>query len=218
MTAAPELADRCQVIENPLSEVFTADPDAIPLPGHVVAIGTAANKNLEATIAACSTIEGVSLTVVGVMTEQQREFAERLGVPVTQLSGISDEELASLYRSAAVVSFPSTAEGFGLPIIEAQGCGTPVVTSDLPPMNHIANGAALLVDPDDHHALASALNRAISREEDIDRMVEAGLRNATERDSARIAQRYNDVYRSLSLNIDIDACLLYTSPSPRDRG
>ena len=196
--ADPKLADRCRVIDNPLSEIFVPDPNEVPVPGHIVAIGTAANKNLEATIRACAAIDGASLTVVGSLTEQQLELASNLGVSVRELPGISDEELASVYRSAAVVSFPSTAEGFGLPVIEAQGCGVPVVTSDIAPLNKVANGAALLVDPMDQQALNDALQRAIDGGATIDEMVQVGRINAEQRNAAAIAERYEQVYRELN--------------------
>lgn len=204
--ADPALSSRTQVVENPVSEVFVADPDMASIPRHVVAIGTAPNKNLEATISACAAIDEVTLTVVGAMTGAQKALAAKVGVTATERTGISDEELADLYRSAAVVSFPSTAEGFGLPIIEAQACGVPVVTSDIAPLNEVANGGALLVDPMDHEALATALERAMKRESDVEELIAAGRRNAEERSAASVAHQYNEVYhRVTTRSVELDA-------------
>lgn len=197
LSAAPKLAGRVRVVDNPLSEIFKPTYGVEPIPQQILAIGTAPNKNLEATIRACAAIDGVKLTVIGAMTPDQIELADRLDLDVTQRAGISDQELASEYQSASAVSFPSTAEGFGLPVIEAQGCGVPVVTSDIEPMNKISNGAALLVDPKDQDALTRALRRAIAGGPDIEEMIAAGRSNAERFSAASIAAQYDDIYGGL---------------------
>lgn len=68
---------------------------------------------------------------------------------VTFTGRVSDADLAALYRGARYLVFPSFYEGFGLPIIEAFSCGTPVITSNITSMPEIAGDCALLVDPND---------------------------------------------------------------------
>src|SRR5262249_58731871 len=89
---------------------------------------------------------------------------------------VTDDELAALYRGAQCVLYPSLYEGFGLPVLEAMACGTPVVTSRGTAMEEVANGAAVLVDPLDVSALAGAIAEASARR---DELVEAGLRRAS---------------------------------------
>lgn len=74
---------------------------------------------------------------------------------------VSDEDLPMLYSAADVFAFPSLYEGFGIPILEAMGCGTPVVTSTTSSLPEVAGDAALLVSPDDIEALAHAMWRLI---------------------------------------------------------
>lgn len=74
---------------------------------------------------------------------------------------ISYEAKVALYTKALALLFPSTAEGFGLPIIEAQNCGCPVITSDLPPMNEVALDSAVLVDPADESGAARLIADAL---------------------------------------------------------
>ena len=76
----------------------------------------------------------------------------------------ADEDLPALYSAARVLAYPSLYEGFGLPILEAFACGTPVVTSAASSMPEVAGDAALLVDPTDVEALCEALAAAISDE------------------------------------------------------
>lgn len=89
--------------------------------------------------------------------------ADRLGVRsrVRALGWLPDRELARLYREAAALVFPSRYEGFGLPVIEAFACGTPVVASTAGSIPEVAGDAALLVDPDDADGLVAALRRVL---------------------------------------------------------
>ncbi|RYE92911.1 MAG: glycosyltransferase family 1 protein, partial [Oxalobacteraceae bacterium] len=72
---------------------------------------------------------------------------------------IHDEDLPSLYAMAELFLFPSISEGFGLPIIEAMACGTPVITSDRTAMPEVAGSSALLVDPLRPQSITDAMHR-----------------------------------------------------------
>lgn len=82
---------------------------------------------------------------------------EKLAEHVSFIGVITDRQLQALYSRAEVLIFPSLREGFGWPIIEAQACGCPVITSDLPPMNEIAGPAAGLAAPDRLEAFADKI-------------------------------------------------------------
>jgi glycosyltransferase involved in cell wall biosynthesis len=71
---------------------------------------------------------------------------------------VQEDELVSLYRHATAFVYPSLYEGFGLPVIEAMACGTPVLTSNVSALPELAEGAALLVAPTDETALAEAMH------------------------------------------------------------
>lgn len=75
---------------------------------------------------------------------------------------VPEEKLPSLYRGAEALIFPSLYEGFGLPLLEAMACGTPVVTADTTALPEVAGGAALLVDPTSVEHIAEAMKRIVS--------------------------------------------------------
>ncbi len=74
---------------------------------------------------------------------------------------VKDRDLPYIYSAAEAFAFPSLYEGFGIPVLEAMACGTPVVTSSVSSMPEVAGDAALLVDPYDVEALAATLWRLI---------------------------------------------------------
>jgi glycosyltransferase involved in cell wall biosynthesis len=75
---------------------------------------------------------------------------------------VTDADLPALYSLASVFAYPSLYEGFGLPVLEAMACGTPVVCSNASSLPEVAGDAALLVDPTDGGALARALDQALT--------------------------------------------------------
>jgi glycosyltransferase involved in cell wall biosynthesis len=102
--------------------------------------------------------------VGGDWTAEQRRQIERLGVDsaVIQRRGLSRWSLADLYRRAKLVLQPSEAEGFGLPVIEALGCGSLVVASDLPVLRELAGEAAVYCPIGDVPAWAETVDRLLS--------------------------------------------------------
>jgi glycosyltransferase involved in cell wall biosynthesis len=74
---------------------------------------------------------------------------------------VPQSDLPKLYSGARAFVYPSRYEGFGLPVLEAMSCGTPVVTSSVSSMPEVAGDGALLVDPDDIPGLAEALARVV---------------------------------------------------------
>jgi glycosyltransferase involved in cell wall biosynthesis len=125
--------------------------------------------------------------------EQQQLLAARgLAERVVVVQGVSHEELRALYSSAAALLFPSLQEGFGWPVIEAQACGCPVFTSDLPPMNEIGSEAAVFVDPNDPEAIAAAIEGAAPT---LCQMRRLGIANAAHYSAAQMAANYVAAYR-----------------------
>jgi glycosyltransferase involved in cell wall biosynthesis len=115
---------------------------------------------------------------------------------VRYVTGISDAELASLYRRAWVYASPSTYEGFGLPYLEAMACGTPVVASENPgSVDVLAGGCGVLPTDDD---FAGAIASLLSDEAARVRLSHAGLIRARDLSLARMLDGYEKVLFELT--------------------
>jgi glycosyltransferase involved in cell wall biosynthesis len=99
----------------------------------------------------------------GWLNDSVRDRADRLGLAESvRFAGyVAAEDLAALYSLATVFAYPSLWEGFGLPVLEAMACGTPVLTSDVSSLPEVAGDAALLVPPTDVEAIADGLTRLL---------------------------------------------------------
>ncbi len=108
-----------------------------------------------------------------------------------------DDDLPALYNNATAFAFPSLYEGFGLPILEAFGCGTPVVTSNVSSLPEVAGDSALMVDPDDADALTDALRRVLEDTTLRERLILGGLARVREFSWDQAAQNLKNIYSSL---------------------
>jgi glycosyltransferase involved in cell wall biosynthesis len=175
--------ERIRVIPHGVEEPFAAEgPSAEG--DYVLAVGTVEpRKNLDR-LAQAARRAKLELRVVG---------APGWGdVRVPSLGFVDDAELASLYRGAACLAYPSLYEGFGLPVLEAMACGTPVVTSIGSAPAQLANGAAVLVDPLDVDAIATGIHEAVRRREELRA---AGLERAKGFTWEAAARATAEVYR-----------------------
>jgi glycosyltransferase involved in cell wall biosynthesis len=114
----------------------------------------------------------------GLLRAAMRRFDVNAGV---RLRGhVSQEELEACYASAVALVFPSLAEGFGLPILEAMARGVPVITSNVSACAEVAGAAAVTVDPLDVNAIAGAMAKLYRSPELRDELIEKGRTRAAE--------------------------------------
>lgn len=156
-------------------------PDGAPLILTVTALR--AHKNLERLLDALAMVPGAVLVAPGYPTPYEatlRAHAARVGVSErVRLPGwIDDHTLDGLYRACDAFVFPSLAEGFGLPVLEALRRGAPVASSDAPALAEVAGDAALMFDPADPEAIAGAISRLLTDAALRERLATAGPERA----------------------------------------
>ena len=153
--------ERVSVAAPGVGEGFSAAPDEVadlaaarlvaPAPGaiEILHVGsTIPRKRMDTLLAVCAALvptvpELHLIRVGGPFTPEQQRILEQSGLAsrVSVLGFVNERTLAAVYRRAALVLFPSAREGFGLPVLEALACGTPVIASDLAVLREVGGGA-----------------------------------------------------------------------------
>ena len=175
--------ERIRVIPNAVGAPFVSDGPAAE-GDYVLAVGTLEpRKNLAAAQQAAQRL-GVELRVVGEKGWGGVHSGDWVG-------RVSDERLAELYRGARCLVYPSLYEGFGIPVLEAMACGTPVVTSAGGATEEVVGGAAVLVDPLDPASIAAGIEEAGSRRAELAAL---GLERARAFTWERVAAETRQVY------------------------
>ena len=195
-TSCPEA--KIHVIPDPVSNTF--QPVAKLFDAYkptILQVGTKENKNLERVAQALSGIR-CKLEIVGRPNPQAEEQLRLTGVEYEWATDLSDEQILRKYTGSDLVVFCSTYEGFGMPIIEANAVGRPVVTSRIEPMASVAGGAACLVDPLDVGSIRSGILRVIEDCDYREVLVRLGLENARRFRAEAVAQSYLALYQELA--------------------
>jgi glycosyltransferase involved in cell wall biosynthesis len=137
------------------------------------------HKNLERLFEGFKEVDGDSVLVApGYSTFYEDELRKKAGDRIRLTGWLPDAQLDGLYRAATCFVFPSLAEGFGLPVLDALVRGTPVACSNATSLPEVAGDAALYFDPQDRDAITAAIERLLADEPLRERLREAGLRQA----------------------------------------
>ncbi len=135
----------------------------------------------------------------GWLEEEMTRTIERTGLAdhVHLLGFVDDQDLPALYNGAGMLMMPSLYEGFGLPLLEAMACGTPVITSNLSSLPEVAGDAALLVDPYDVSAISDAIVAIASNAETRARLIAGGFHQVTKFTWTRAATQLMSIYHDM---------------------
>jgi glycosyltransferase involved in cell wall biosynthesis len=170
---------------------------------YLLAIGNERpHKNIGRLISAFA-VSGLAshmkLVISGKLGDDARRALDETGVgaAVHPIGFVPDDDLPALYRGAQALCMPSLFEGFGLPVIEAMACGTPVLTSTATSLPEAAGDAAILVDPLDIEAMADGLRRIVGEQDTRATLIARGFLRSQEHSWDLTAQRIRAVLDGL---------------------
>ncbi len=187
--------ERTRVIPNYYDRSFHSVPKEFNAQQpRILQIGTKANKNLPRLIRA---LEGVPchLIIVGAESITIQEELRSAKISFTWLQNLSEDQLKEQYTLSDIVSFVSTIEGFGMPILEAQATGRAVVTSNISSMPEVAGNAACYVDPLDSVAIRKGILKVIEDSSYRNDLIEKGYANLKRFELTKVAEMYLDLYQ-----------------------
>jgi glycosyltransferase involved in cell wall biosynthesis len=194
---SPDLHHKVRVIPNCVRNEFVATPKEWDTRSPVfLQVGTGWNKNLQRVAEAMRGL-ACRLWIVGPVDDLQRAFLESCGLDYKCLGRLGDDELLHAYQHCDALVFASLFEGFGLPILEAQATGRPVITSQRSSMPEAAGDGALFVDPEDVASIRAAVERVMADSGLRLSLVERGFQNVRRFQPAAVAAAYEAIYREL---------------------
>lgn len=193
----PGVEHKIRVVPNfidpafkPVEKIFNTEKPVL------LFVGTTPNKNLDRLAEAIAGMP-VILWVVGPLSIIQLTKLRENKIDFTQFIGLSDKELRDVYAGSDIIVFPTLYEGFGLPILEAQAIGRPLLTSNRPPMNFVAGKGACLVDPERVSSIRSGIERIISDENFRNILVKGGFDNVADYSLENVSREYIRLYNDL---------------------
>jgi glycosyltransferase involved in cell wall biosynthesis len=192
------IGNHIETIENCHSALFKPVSRKFNIARPVILqVGTRSVKNVPRLVRALRGIQ-CQLILIGHLDVALREELIECGVDYVNRVNLTHEDIWQQYVHCDIVSFVSTLEGFGVPIIEAQASGRPLITSNCAPMCEVAGDGACLVNPLDEKQIRDGILRIISDSNYRDQLVERGLRNTARYSPATISGRYLDLYRRIA--------------------
>jgi len=190
--------DKVRVISSCISEEFTAEPKAFNAAcPQILQVGTGANKNL---LRVAEALSGISCEwqIVGNLTREQEAVLRSFNLKYRALGVLDEPGVRAAYGACDMLVFASTYEGFGLPILEANAVGRPMVTSNILSMPEVAGDAACLVDPFDPLSIRAGILRVINDADYRSQLVANGFQNVARFSAEKVARQYAEIYRELA--------------------
>jgi glycosyltransferase involved in cell wall biosynthesis len=204
--------EKVVVVGNGVSQVFSSvgprfrlEQDKEYFLGISNGKGHKNNRNVIRGFVDANLGEDAKLLFVGTPSKDILSYIESIGAQdqIKFMGRLSEEEIASLYRGALALIFPSLYEGFGLPIVESMACGTPVITSNCTAMPEIAGGAAILVDPLSAAQIADAVNGIYGNVELRRTMTEKGVVRAKDFKWADVCMKIEAVLNECNIDVEV---------------
>jgi glycosyltransferase involved in cell wall biosynthesis len=192
---------KIQVIPVSISPIFQPVPKAFNKECPVILqVGAAENKNL---LRLAEAIEGLpcKLVIIGLPGKKEMEKLKSAKIDFSIKQGLSTEELYQEYIHCDMVSFISTFEGFGMPIVEANSVERVVLTSNISSMPEVAGDAACFVDPYHTEAIRKGIIKIITDDRYREQLIANGRKNKLRFNANAVAAQYYSLYTEMQKHV-----------------
>jgi glycosyltransferase involved in cell wall biosynthesis len=191
-------AEKVKVVPNFFDPRLTFSPKVFNTKTpKILQIGTKENKNLHNLAEALKGIP-CELHIVGQLDEATKEVLEENRIQYKNFSNLSFQQLKQQYLECDMVTFVSTYEGFGLPILEACAVGRPLVTSRISPMHEISDDAACKVNPYNILDIRRGILKVIEDADYRDQLVNNGWKLRYRYSIENVTSQYSEIYQQLA--------------------
>ena len=194
--------EKIHVVPVAVDDMYKPDPKIFNVDNPVILqIGTGPNKNINRL---AESLKGLkcSVVIIGMLSEDQKEILNKNQIAYTNYYNLSNIQVIEQYKACDIVSFVSTFEGFGMPIIEANCVERAVITSNISSMPEIAGDAACLVDPYNVGDIRKGILKLINDDAYREQLIKNGRKNKLRFNGDVIADQYYQLYRKIAAGIE----------------
>jgi glycosyltransferase involved in cell wall biosynthesis len=163
----------------------------------ILQIGTTPNKNLQRVIPALEGLR-VELVIIGKLSTEHLSLLEKHKIEYRNLFNIPYEEVLNQYRASDILLFTSLYEGFGLPILEANAIGRPVITGNNTSLPEVAGDAAMIIDAGNIEQIRESVVKLITDAALRSQLIQKGFENVTRFRPTEIGKRFSEIYETLA--------------------
>jgi glycosyltransferase involved in cell wall biosynthesis len=194
---------KIKVIENCYSPIFKPVAKKFSTKRPIILqVGLRPNKN---TLRLIEALKGLHfrLVLIGILNKEIKKNLIECKINYQNLFELTHEEVYKEYLKCDLVSFISLNEGFGMPIIEAQASGRPLITSNISPMREIAGRGACLVNPLNVLQIRKMILKIITNSNYRNQLIKQGKQNVIRYSPTSVAGHYLDLYKKLSFQYNV---------------
>lgn len=190
--------DKIKIIPNSFRTIPKATIQQKTKEFNILTIGTKSNKNIESLFKIIPQLENVKLHIVGRLNSHQKFMLEENNIVYSNYVDIDEQKLFEVYNNIDMLYFVSFSEGFGLPILEAQSCGIPVLTSNITSMPYVAGNGAILVNPYNLKEIKSAILKIKNDDSFKKELIRKGYLNIKRFDEETFIRSYMNLYNEVN--------------------
>lgn len=195
----PKLRNRITEIDVSIQKIFKKSVKKFNSFPSILIIGTSINKNLHNSISALLKIR-CKVLIIGKLNETQKHLLNNFNIQYENFFNLNDFEVYKIYRESDILLFPSTYEGFGIPILEAQAVGRPVITSNINPLTYVGGNGALFVNPHSIQSITNGVKTIIKNNFLRKKLIKNGFENIRRFNVKSILQQHYNCYNQILHN------------------